>query len=78
MRRRTAIKLAAAVAVTAMLGSTVNSPLAQAADRNPPGARPVTAGSGIPALVDPVADLGAKTPGPEESWADSFYFTSRV
>lgn len=78
MRRRTGIEVAAAMALTAVLGATVHSPLAQAADRNPPSARTVTAGSGIPALVDPAADLGAKTPGPEESWADSIYFTSRV
>jgi hypothetical protein len=78
MRRSTGIKLATTVALTAMLGSMVSSPPAQAADRNPVGARTGTAGSGIPAVVDPAADLGAKTPGPEESWADSIYFTSRV
>jgi hypothetical protein len=77
MRRNTGIKLAAAAALAAMLGSMVSSPLAQADDRNPAPARTVAA-SGIPALVDPAADLGAKTPGPEDDWADSIYFTSRV
>jgi hypothetical protein len=78
MRRRTGIKLAAAVAMTAMLSPMISSSAALAAERTPVSARTAAAGSGIPALVDPAADLGARTPGPEESWADSIYFTSRV
>jgi predicted secreted hydrolase len=77
MRKSTGVKLAAAAALTAMLGSTISSPLAEADDRSPAPAKTVAA-SGIPALVDPAADLGAKTPGPQDDWADSIYFTSRV
>ncbi|MEV5408616.1 lipocalin family protein [Thermopolyspora sp. NPDC052614] len=76
LRRATGIKLT--VALTALLASTFVPTGAQAAgDTNRD--RPVTtAGNGIPAMVDPNADLAAKTPGPETRWADSIYFTSQV
>ena len=76
MSRRTGIKLAAAAALTAMLGSTASSTLAQADDTRAAPTRAV-ATSTIPAVVDPASDLGAKS-GPEAEWADSIYFTSRV
>ncbi|MEU5703116.1 lipocalin family protein [Streptomyces aurantiacus] len=41
-----------------------------------PTARSAT--SGIPAVVDPVADLGRHAAGPEETWFDSVYITSSV
>ncbi|SER34638.1 hypothetical protein SAMN05216188_110181 [Lentzea xinjiangensis] len=46
-------------------------------DRNPAFEKTVAAG-GSPAVVNPVADLGATMPAPEEDWTDSIYFISRV
>ena len=83
MRRSTGIKLAAAATLTALLGTTASASLALANATDPaPPARTVTTSTvvdgGIPAVVDPAADLAAKTPGAHEEWADSIYFTSRV
>lgn len=81
MRRTIGIGLATATALTALTAVTgwaVGSPAAQAGDSKPAPTRTAAAGNGIPALVDPAADLGARTPGPEDDWADSIYFTSRV
>ncbi len=36
------------------------------------------AAQSFPRLIDPAADLGAQTPGPELGWADSIYITSRL
>jgi hypothetical protein len=73
------MKLAAAAALTAMVDSVLSAPIARADGRNPVSAVPATAAAGgIPALIDPAADLGARAPGPEDRWADSIYCTSRV
>ncbi|CAM5658253.1 Hydrolase OS=Streptomyces griseorubiginosus OX=67304 GN=AQJ54_39845 PE=4 SV=1 [Streptomyces griseorubiginosus] len=37
-----------------------------------------TAGSGIPASVNPTTDVAAHTPGSGRTWNDSIYFTSEV
>ncbi|GGP13481.1 hydrolase [Nonomuraea glycinis] len=76
MQRTTGIKLA--VALTALLASTIVPTGAQAAGEMTRDRPATTADNGIPAMVDPTADLGAQTPGPEARWADSIYFTSQV
>jgi hypothetical protein len=76
LQRTTGIKLA--VALTALLASTFVATGAQAAGEMTHDRPATTADNGIPAMVDPTADLGAKTPGPEARWADSIYFTSQV
>jgi CrtC N-terminal lipocalin domain len=42
--------------------------------------RPATAAAngGIPALVNPAADLAAQVPGPELTWVDSIFIAGRV
>ncbi|SMC90741.1 lipocalin family protein [Lentzea albidocapillata] len=67
-------RVAALVAATATLAfSAVVSSSVQAVSSAAP-----TATSGIPALVDPAADLGRHAPGPQQTWFDSIYFTSSV
>jgi hypothetical protein len=69
---------AAGLAATgALLLATLGSYPAQAASLS---ATPKTgsAASGIPAIVDPVTDLGRQAPGSERTWFDSIYFTSSV
>ena len=44
----------------------------------PTGGGSRIAGAGIPALVNPAADLAPHAPGPEPTWNDSIYFTSQV
>lgn len=78
MKRSTGIKLGAAVALTALLSATIVPTGAQAAGETSRATPATTVGNGIPTIVDPDADLGAKPPGPETRWADSIYFTSQV
>lgn len=84
MQRVTGIKLVAAATLTALLGSTASSSSALTGEAGTAPGSAVVAGrspaptSTIPTLVDPATDLRAQTPGPEEDWADSIYFTSRV
>lgn len=66
MNKAIDIKLHAAAALPVMLGAAAAPANAHAADK------------GIPAMVNPAVDLAAHTPGPEASWNDSIYFTSRV
>ncbi|WP_031161954.1 lipocalin family protein [Streptosporangium roseum] len=73
-KRRTA-PLVTAAAVLAF-GTSVSSAAQAAAPSAAPAARSAT--SGIPALVDPAADLGRHAPGPQPTWFDSIYFTSSV
>ncbi|BCL26780.1 lipocalin family protein [Streptomyces aurantiacus] len=80
MQRIIGTKLGAAVALLAvLLALTIVPTGAQAADEAP-RARPATTATsnGVPTMVDPNADLGAHTVGPETRWADSIYFTSEV
>ena len=76
MKRTTGIKLGAAVALTALLATTIVPTGAQAGETT--RATPATVDNGIPTMVDPDADLGSKPAGPETRWADSIYFTSQV
>jgi len=71
---RRAVALAVAAA-TAALGVPAGSSV-QAAPAAAPAGR--SAASGIPAFVDPAADLGRHAPGPQPTWFDSIYFTSSV
>jgi hypothetical protein len=63
-----------AILVAALFGVVV-VPAAQAATRRSLAA---VAGGGIPALVNPTADLAAQAPGPEVTWVDSIFIAGRV
>ncbi|RBQ20684.1 hydrolase [Spongiactinospora rosea] len=71
-RTATVVTIAAVLALCTFTDSSAQ------ASRTPetPADRP--ARSEIPAAVDPAADLGRHTPGPELTWFDSIYFTSSV
>lgn len=75
-RRAAGLVTAGALVLGALAGYS-----AQAASPSAPSeARTTTASatSGIPAAIDPEADLGGHAPGPEPTWFDSIYFTSSV
>ncbi|MZE77890.1 lipocalin family protein [Streptomyces xinghaiensis] len=76
-RRRTA---GLATAGALVLGTLVSYSAQGAAPSATPKPGPATASAttGIPGVVDPVADLGRQSPGPEREWFDSIYFTSSV
>lgn len=70
------VRRAGAAIVGACLAAGLLTPLAQAASS--PRAIPAAAGGGIPALVNPAADLGAQVPGPEPTWVDSIFIAGFV
>lgn len=78
MKKSARTRLGVAIAAGAVLGAAA-VPAAQAVGRDS-GSRTSTTpvNAGIPATVDPAADLAAQAPGAEPAWADSIYFTSEV
>ncbi|MDQ0775257.1 hypothetical protein QF026_003723 [Streptomyces aurantiacus] len=80
--RRRAAGLATAGAL--VLGTLVSYSAQAASPSAPPKAGSTSASgtasstSGIPAMVDPVTDLGRQPRGSEPTWFDSIYFTSSV
>src|SRR5687768_9146611 len=77
--RAAALVTAAALALCTFAGSSAQAAAPSAppaAPSAPPAARSAT--SGIPALVDPAADLGRHASGPQPTWFDSIYFTGSV
>ena len=68
--------LARVATVAAALFGVVVPLSAQAA--TPSRSLTAAATSGIPAVVDPGADLAAQVPGPELTWVDSIFITARV
>ncbi|MFE9724222.1 lipocalin family protein [Streptomyces sp. NPDC005794] len=73
-KRRAAALVAAAAALT--VGTFAGFSAQATAPSATPTARNAT--SGIPAVVDPTADLGRHAAGPEQTWFDSIYFTGSV
>lgn len=68
--------LALAIAVTAAL--VMGGAAAATAGVQPTSTTATTSNAGIPALVNPATDLAPHSPGPEQSFNDSAYFTSLI
>lgn len=73
---RRIVRLAVAASVGACLVAGLLTPLASEASS--PRAVRAAAGGGIPALVNPAADLAAQVPGPEPTWVDSIFIAGFV
>jgi hypothetical protein len=79
LRRRILLGLAACLAALLAAGAGVASAVGPSAQAATPSRLVAAVGNGgIPAVVNPAADLAAQVPGPELTWVDSIFIAGFV